>query len=115
MLVDSRGLRLGLEMDSLAVVPETEAEPFCASCDRSRLTADGVFYLCLYAQKGVDLRGPLRRGASRDELQALIAGAWGRRADRGAEERLRLRDRTPLVQIGRLREDPHLEMHTRGG
>ena len=90
-------------------------EPFCASCDRSRLTADGVFYLCLYAQKGVDLRGPLRRGASRDELQALIAGAWGRRADRGAEERLRLRDRSPLVQIGRLREDPHLEMHTRGG
>ncbi len=90
-------------------------EPFCASCDRSRLTADGVFYLCLYAQKGVDLRGPLRRGASPDELHALIAGAWGRRADRGAEERLRLRDRTPLVQIGRLREDPHLEMHTRGG
>jgi len=90
-------------------------EPFCASCDRSRLTADGVFYLCLYAQKGVDLRGLLRRGASRDELQALIAGAWGRRADRGAEERLRLRERTPLVQIGRLREDPHLEMHTRGG
>ena len=90
-------------------------EPFCASCDRSRLTADGVFYLCLYAQKGVDLRGPLRRGASRDELQALIAGAWGRRADRGAEDRLKLRDRTPLVQIGRLRADPHLEMHTRGG
>jgi GTP 3',8-cyclase len=90
-------------------------EPFCASCDRSRLTADGVFYLCLYAQKGVDLRGPLRGGASREELQALIAGAWGRRADRGAEERLRLRDRTPLVQIGRLRADPHLEMHTRGG
>ncbi len=90
-------------------------EPFCASCDRSRLTADGVFYLCLYAQQGVDLRGPLRRGASRDELSALITGAWSRRADRGAEERLRLRDRTPLVQIGRLREDPHLEMHTRGG
>ncbi len=96
-------------------VISSTTEPFCASCDRSRLTADGVFYLCLYAQKGVDLRGPLRRGASRDELQALIAGAWGRRADRGAEERLRLRDRSPLVQIGRLREDPHLEMHTRGG
>ena len=90
-------------------------EPFCASCDRSRLTADGVFYLCLYAQQGVDLRGPLRRGASRDELSALITGAWSRRTDRGAEERLRLRDRTPLVQIGRLRADPHLEMHTRGG
>jgi cyclic pyranopterin phosphate synthase len=90
-------------------------EPFCASCDRSRLTADGVFYLCLYAQQGVDLRGPLRRGASSDELAALITSAWSRRADRGAEDRLRLRDRTPLVQIGRLREDPHLEMHTRGG
>jgi len=90
-------------------------EPFCASCDRSRLTADGVFYLCLYAQQGVDLRGPLRRGASRDELSALITGAWRGRTDRGAEGRLRLRDRSPLVQIGRLREDPHLEMHTRGG
>jgi len=90
-------------------------EPFCASCDRSRLTADGVWYLCLYAQKGVDLRGPLRRGASRDELTRLITDTWTRRTDRGAEQRLRLRDRTPLVQIGRLREDPHLEMHTRGG
>jgi GTP 3',8-cyclase len=69
----------------------------------------------LYAQKGVDLRGPLRRGASRDELTRLITDTWTRRTDRGAEQRLRLRDRTPLVQIGRLREDPHLEMHTRGG
>jgi cyclic pyranopterin phosphate synthase len=90
-------------------------EPFCASCDRSRLTADGMWYLCLYAQAGVDLRGPLRRGAGRDELTALITDGWTRRADRGAEQRLRLRDRTPLVQIGRLRQDPHLEMHTRGG
>jgi len=90
-------------------------EPFCASCDRSRLTADGMWYLCLYAQQGIDLREPLRHGGSRDELKALIVDGWKRRADRGAEQRLRLRDRTPLVQIGRLREDPHLEMHTRGG
>ena len=90
-------------------------EPFCASCDRSRLTADGMWYLCLYAQQGIDLREPLRRGGSRDELKALIIDGWKRRTDRGAEQRLRLRDRTPLVQIGRLREDPHLEMHTRGG
>jgi GTP 3',8-cyclase len=107
--------RYALSDGTVFGIISSTTEPFCASCDRSRLTADGVFYLCLYAQKGVDLRGPLRRGASRDELQALIAGAWGRRADRGAEERLRLRDRTPLVQIGRLRADPHLEMHTRGG
>jgi len=96
------------------VIASTTA-PFCASCDRSRLTADGMWYLCLYAQRGLDLRGPLRRGASRDELAGLILGAWKGRTDRGAEQRLRLRDRTPLVQIGRLREDPHLEMHTRGG
>jgi cyclic pyranopterin phosphate synthase len=96
------------------IIASTTA-PFCASCDRSRLTADGVWYLCLYAQTGIDLRGPLRRGASPEELRALIASAWTRRADRGAEQRLALRDRTPLVQIGRLREDPHLEMHTRGG
>jgi len=107
--------RYALRDGTIFGIISSTTEPFCASCDRSRLTADGVFYLCLYAQKGVDLRGPLRRGASRGELQALIAGAWGRRTDRGAEERLRLRDRTPLVQIGRLRQDPHLEMHTRGG
>ncbi|PYN13557.1 MAG: cyclic pyranopterin phosphate synthase MoaA [Candidatus Rokuibacteriota bacterium] len=96
------------------IISSTTA-PFCASCDRSRLTADGMWYLCLYAQRGIDLRGPLRGGATADDLKALIASAWTRRADRGAEERLKLRERTPLVQIGRLREDPHLEMHTRGG
>jgi cyclic pyranopterin phosphate synthase len=96
------------------IIASTTA-PFCARCDRSRLTADGIWYLCLYAQRGTDLRGPLRRGASRAELAALVAAGWGERRDRGAEERLRLRDRTPLVQVGRLREDPHLEMHTRGG
>src|SRR6058998_3646435 len=47
-------------------------EPFCASCDRSRLTADGMWYLCLYAQQGIDLREPLRRGGSRDDLKTLI-------------------------------------------
>ncbi len=96
------------------IISSTTA-PFCSSCDRSRLTADGMWYLCLYAQRGVDLRGPFRRGASPEELRELIAGGWQRRADRGAEERLALRERTPLVQIARLKEDPHLEMHTRGG
>jgi cyclic pyranopterin phosphate synthase len=92
--------------------------PFCRTCDRSRLTADGTWYLCLYAQKGVDLRTPLRDGASRDELKALIAGGWTRRRDRGAEERKDLETlglRGVLVQIEGLRQDPRLEMHTRGG
>jgi cyclic pyranopterin phosphate synthase len=90
-------------------------EPFCRSCDRSRLTADGLWYLCLYATRGLDLRGALRAGASRDELLGLIRSTWQGRRDRGAEERLALPGRRPLIQIGELRRDPHLEMHTRGG
>ena len=90
-------------------------QPFCASCDRSRLTADGLWYLCLYATQGVDLREPLRRGASAEELRGLIVSRWRPRSDRGAEERLALRDRAPLVPLSELRRDPHLEMHTRGG
>jgi len=96
------------------IISSTTA-PFCADCDRSRLTADGQWYLCLYATRGIDLRGPLRRGVSTDELKALITGRWGKRTDRGAEERLRVRHRSPLVEIAELRRDPHLEMHTRGG
>jgi cyclic pyranopterin phosphate synthase len=64
---------------------------------------------------GIDLRGPLRAGAPASELAALITGRWQARTDRGAESRLALRDRSPLIQIGGLRQDPHLEMHTRGG
>jgi cyclic pyranopterin phosphate synthase len=89
--------------------------PFCVSCDRSRLTADGMWYLCLYARSGMDLRGPLRAGASAEELRARIESGWRVRVDRGAEERLALHDRAPLFPAGALREDPHLEMHTRGG
>ena len=96
------------------IIASTTA-PFCADCDRSRLTADGLWYLCLYAQQGTDLRQPLRAGASDDELRALITGGWEARRDRGAEDRLAVRGRSPLLQVERLKRDPHLEMHTRGG
>jgi len=96
------------------IIASTTA-PFCRACDRARLTADGLWYLCLYARVGTDLRAALRRGAGTDELKGLIAGAWLARADRGAEERLARRDRAPLLAASELREDPHLEMHTRGG
>jgi cyclic pyranopterin phosphate synthase len=96
------------------IIASTTA-PFCRTCDRSRLTADGLWYLCLYAARGVDLRAPLRSGASPERLRELIGSAWTSRADRGAEERLALRDRAPLVPITELKRDPHLEMHTRGG
>lgn len=89
--------------------------PFCSTCDRSRLTADGLWYLCLYAQSGMDLRQSLRGGASRDEIKALIVSGWTQRRDRGAEERKALGYRGVLVQVEGLKRDPHLEMHTRGG
>jgi len=91
-------------------------EPFCRSCDRSRLTADGMWFLCLYATRGTDLHAPLRAGASADELRALIAEGWKGRDDRGAEDRLALGPQRAFVPVqDLLRRDPHLEMHTRGG
>jgi cyclic pyranopterin phosphate synthase len=90
-------------------------QPFCRDCDRSRLTADGMWYLCLYATRGTDLRRALRAGASAADLADLIRAAWEARADRGAEARLAARDREPLIPVERLKRDPHLEMHTRGG
>jgi cyclic pyranopterin phosphate synthase len=96
------------------IISSTTA-PFCSACDRSRLTADGQWLLCLYATTGLDLREPLRDGATKEELASLIRSAWQGRRDRGAEERLLLKDRQPLVQITELKAKPHLEMHTRGG
>ena len=96
------------------VIASTTA-PFCRDCDRARLTADGVLYLCLYATRGLDLRAPLRAGASDADLTALIAATWQARTDRGAEARLGVPDRRPLIPVSSLKRDPHLEMHTRGG
>ena len=96
------------------IISSTTA-PFCGSCDRSRLTADGTWFLCLYAEQGYDLREALRGGADDAALAGLIRNAWLGRTDRGAEDRLRVADRAPLVSTASLRADPHREMHTRGG
>ena len=90
-------------------------EPFCRACDRSRLTADGMWFLCLYAAHGIDLRKPLRQGASKAEIRSLIVRGWTDRTDRGAEDRHALGSRGPLYQIEDLREHPNREMHTLGG
>ncbi len=90
-------------------------EPFCHACDRRRLTADGRWSRCLSAPCGTDLRKVLRAGASEDELAEVIRSTWTRRVDRGAEARLQSGDRSPLIPLDRLKRDPHLEMHTRGG
>jgi cyclic pyranopterin phosphate synthase len=62
-------------------------EPFCAGCDRARLSADGSVYTCLFAAQGLDLKTFLRAGASDDELAALLAARWQRRDDRYSELR----------------------------
>ncbi len=96
------------------VISSTTA-PFCSDCDRSRITADGMWFLCLYADTGCDLKGMLRSGLGDDEISARMREIWVGRTDRGAEERLALSARGALYQIESLRSDPHREMHTRGG
>jgi cyclic pyranopterin phosphate synthase len=81
--------------------------PFCGGCTRARLSSEGMFYTCLFATTGSDLRGALRSGATDDELTALLATAWTAREDRYSEQREALRSgEQPLHKI---------EMHYIGG
>lgn len=63
-------------------------EPFCSSCTRVRVTADGKLVTCLFSEKGHDLKGPLRRGATDNEILELVRTVWGNRSDRYSDERL---------------------------
>ena len=63
------------------------SQPFCGDCTRARLSSDGVFYTCLFAVHGVDLRTMLRGGASDDELVDRMRGTWRQREDRYSELR----------------------------
>jgi GTP 3',8-cyclase len=107
--------RFALPDGSTFGIVSSTTQPFCATCDRSRLTADGMWFRCLYAIEGTNLRDPLRDGASFEELRQLIGGTWSARADRGAVDRLAERDRKAFVPLATLKSNPHLEMHTRGG
>jgi cyclic pyranopterin phosphate synthase len=81
--------------------------PFCGDCTRARLSSEGVFYTCLFATTGTDLRGPLRGGASDEELAGMLRTAWTGREDRYSEQREALRrSEHPLHKI---------EMHYIGG
>ncbi|HEY3175867.1 MAG TPA: GTP 3',8-cyclase MoaA [Candidatus Polarisedimenticolia bacterium] len=61
--------------------------PFCGDCTRARLSTEGKLYTCLFGTEGTDLKGPLRSGATDEELTGLITDAWRRRSDRYSEER----------------------------
>jgi len=79
--------------------------PFCGACSRMRLSPEGAIYTCLFATQGTDLRGPLRAGATDDELEQIIRATWGARIDRYSEERFELTEP----------RDPKVEMYHIGG
>lgn len=78
-------------------------EPFCGDCHRARVSADGTFYTCLFANIGTDLRGPLRAGASDADLVALLQNVWRARSDRYSEIRgkaIKASDRVEMYRMG---------------
>ena len=81
------------------------SEPFCGGCTRIRLSPEGSLYTCLFGSSGADVRGPLRDGASDDDLAALLHDVWTLRADRYSELRSQLlahgsRRKVEMYQIG---------------
>ena len=77
--VDGRG-----EVGVIASV----TEPFCSSCTRARLTADGKLVTCLFSTHGHDLKTLIRSGSTDEQLIELISSVWGARNDRYSDERL---------------------------
>jgi GTP 3',8-cyclase len=72
-------------------------QPFCGSCTRARLSAEGQLYTCLFAGIGHDLRGLLRGGAADAEIAARLAGIWREREDRYSE--VRFDNTVPLKKV----------------
>jgi GTP 3',8-cyclase len=62
-------------------------QPFCGDCTRSRISAEGKLYTCLFAVRGHDLRALIRSGATDDQLAAKLAEIWRVRGDRYSELR----------------------------
>lgn len=63
-------------------------EPFCSTCNRARLTADGKLVTCLFSQVGHDLKGILRNGSTDEAISEFVSGIWEKRKDRYSDERL---------------------------
>ena len=80
--------------------------PFCGDCIRIRISPEGSIYTCLFANAGRDLRGPMRDGASDDDLESIITDTWDARVDRYSEERssmteeLRAQEKVEMYHIG---------------
>jgi cyclic pyranopterin phosphate synthase len=77
------------------------SEPFCAACDRTRLTADGQVRNCLFSQTETDLRGPMRDGATDEELLGLMRGEmWRKLRGHGIGEPDFVQPDRPMSAIG---------------
>jgi cyclic pyranopterin phosphate synthase len=76
--------------------------PFCRSCTRARLAANGMLYLCLFASTGHDLRALLRDGATDAEIEAAIARVWTARGDRYSEIRSAATPSLPKVEMSHI-------------
>ena len=74
-------------------------QPFCATCTRARLSAEGKLYTCLFAVEGADLRAELRAGATDEQLRARIAAVWGDRQDRYSELRSEATAELPRIEM----------------
>jgi cyclic pyranopterin phosphate synthase len=87
-------------------------EPFCSSCTRIRLTADGKLVTCLFASTGFDIKSLMRRGATDAELTDAIGAQWSGRTDRFSDERWKhLQSGTPY----KAESHKKIEMITLGG
>jgi cyclic pyranopterin phosphate synthase len=87
-------------------------EPFCGSCTRARLTADGKLVTCLFAETGVDLKTKMRTGATDDELSEIIRNVWTNRGDRYSDLRW---ERLKSGGSYEPRDHKKIEMITLGG
>jgi cyclic pyranopterin phosphate synthase len=87
------------------------SEPFCGDCNRLRITADGLAFVCLFASTGTDLRPWLRPRPQAAALRLALAELWHSRSDRYSEERAELRAKaTSQASLS-----PHAEMAYLGG
>ena len=75
------------------------SRPFCGDCTRARISADGKMFTCLFASTGLDLRTPLRDGASDRDLREMIAARWRVRDDRYSELRASASSAAPRVEM----------------
>jgi cyclic pyranopterin phosphate synthase len=77
-------------------------QPFCRTCNRARLSAEGKLYTCLFAVKGHDFRDLMRGGATDDEISQAIARVWGKRGDRYSELRSENTISLPKVEMSHI-------------